>query len=76
MIDCDKIVEWLVDGARSVSNTREVVSELCDNLVGCSIPLSRFGLFVLTLHPQIMGQAFFWKPGAGVDVISASKTRH
>jgi adenylate cyclase len=72
MIDCDKTVEWLVDGARSVSNTREVVSELCDNLVGCGIPISRFGLFVLTLHPQIMGQAFFWKPGAGVDVINAS----
>jgi adenylate cyclase len=63
MLDCNKIVEWLVDGARSVSNTREVVSELCDNLVGCGIPVSRFGLFVLTLHPQIMGQAFFWKPG-------------
>lgn len=27
---------------------------------------------MLTLHPQIMGQAFFWKPDAGVDVISAS----
>jgi adenylate cyclase len=72
MTDGNKIVEWLVDGARSVSNTREVVSELCDKLAGCGIPVSRFGLFVLTLHPQIMGQAFFWKPGAGVDVRSAS----
>jgi adenylate cyclase len=71
MTGCNKIVEWLVDGARSVSDTREVVSELCDRLVGCGIPVSRFGLFVLTLHPQIMGQAFFWKRGTAVDVISA-----
>jgi adenylate cyclase len=72
MVRCSQIVEWLVDGARPVSNTRDVVAELCDRLVGCGIPVSRFGLFVLTLHPQIMGQAFMWKPGTVVDVISAS----
>ena len=27
---------------------------------------------MLTLHPQIMGQAFLWKPGVGVEVTSAS----
>jgi len=69
MVRCSQIVEWLVDGARPVSNTRDVVAELCDRLVGCGIPVSRFGLFVLTLHPQIMGQAFMWKPGTVVDVI-------
>ena len=68
----DEVVEWLTDGARPASNTREVVAELCDRLIGCGIPVWRFGLFVLTLHPQIMGQAFLWKPGVGVEVISAS----
>lgn len=62
----------MTDGARPTSETREVVAELCDRLVGCGIPVWRFGLFVLTLHPQIMGQAFLWQPGAGVEVRSAS----
>src|SRR6202050_5452096 len=68
----DEVVEWLTDGARPASNTREVVAELCDRLIGCGIPVWRFGLFVLTLHPQIMGQAFLWKPGVGVEVTRAS----
>jgi len=72
MVRCNQIVEWLVDGARPVSDTREVVAELCDRLVGCGIPVSRFGLFVFMLHPQIMGQAFMWKPGAAVEVINAA----
>ena len=72
MKNCNEVVEWLTDGARPTSETREVVAELCDRLVGCGIPVWRFGLFVLTLHPQIMGQAFLWKPGAGVEVRSAS----
>ena len=72
MTGYNKVVEWLIDGAQPASETREVVSGLCDRLVDCDIPIWRFGLFMLTLHPQIMGQAFFWKPGAGVDVISAS----
>ena len=49
----DEVVEWLTDGARSASNTPEVVAQLCDRLIGCGIPVWRFGLFVLTLHPQI-----------------------
>ena len=72
MTSCSDVVEWLTDGAQPASDTREVVAELCDRLVGCGIPIWRFGLFVLTLHPQIMGQAFLWKPGAGVEVRSAS----
>jgi len=72
MMGCDEVVEWLIDGARPASDTREVVAELCGLLVDCGIPLWRFGLFVLTLHPQIMGQAFLWNPGAGVAVSSAS----
>src|ERR1700723_3689196 len=72
MMGCDEVVEWLTDGARPALDTREVAAELCDRLLGCGIPVWRFGLFVLTLHPQITGQAFLWKPGVGVEVISAS----
>lgn len=69
--DTRAIVGWLIDGARSASNTEGVLAELCDQLLGCRIPLWRVGLFVLTLHPEIMGQRFLWKAGAAVEVISA-----
>lgn len=73
VIECDTraLVDWLVDGARSAPDTERVVSELCDRLLARGIPLARVGLFVLTLHPQITGQRFLWRPGAAVDVNSA-----
>ena len=71
MVRCNQIVEWLVDGARSASDTSEVVSELCDGLVSCGIPVSRFRLYVFALHPQIMGHAFRWHCGTAVEMISA-----
>jgi adenylate cyclase len=73
MTGCDTkpIVDWLADGARSSADTQRVLAELCDRLVACGIPIGRVGLFVLSLHPQIMGQRFLWKPGAEVDVDSA-----
>jgi adenylate cyclase len=44
------------------------VGQLCDRLVGCEISLSRVGVFVLALHPQIMGRRYLWEPGRPVDV--------
>lgn len=64
------ILDWLIDGARPASDTQSLLSELCDRLV-CGIPIWRVGVFVLTLHPQIMGQRFLWKEGSAVDVNSA-----
>ena len=72
MTSCSDVVEWLTDGAQPASDAREVVADLCDRLVDCGLPLWRFGLFVLTLHPQIMGQAFLWTRGERVEVRSAS----
>jgi adenylate cyclase len=36
------------------------------------MPLWRVAVFVRTLHPDIMGRAFFWQPGAPVRVEAAS----
>ena len=73
MIGCDTraIVDWLVDGARSAPDLESVLGRLCDRLLDCGVPIWRVGLFVLTLHPQIMGQRFLWSPGAAVDVNNA-----
>jgi adenylate cyclase len=65
------VADWLVNGARPAADTPGVLSELCDRLLGCGIPIGRVGLFVLTLHPHVMGQRFLWKPGSPMDVNSA-----
>jgi len=69
--DIKSIVDWLVAGARSTMQADQMVAELCDRLVECGIPLWRVGVFVRTLHPQIMGRRFIWRAGAGVDVREA-----
>jgi adenylate cyclase len=44
---------------------------LCQRLVACGIPLWRVAVFVRTLHPDIMGRRFMWRPDAAVEVSSA-----
>ena len=70
MMNCDTkaIGDWLAAGARSAPDAEDMVGQLCDRLVGCEIPLSRVGVFVLALHPQIMGRRYLWEPGRPVDV--------
>ncbi len=44
------------------------MSETCERLVEAGLPLWRVGVFVRTLHPDIFGRAFIWRPGAEVVV--------
>ena len=62
------IADWLIDGARSAVQPQEVLVQLCDRLVACGIPLWRVAVFVNTLHPQIIGRRFIWRPGADVEI--------
>jgi adenylate cyclase len=71
MNDPQAVADWLIDGARSAADTQGVLGELCDQLVCCGFPIWRVGLFLLTLHPHVMGQRFLWKAGSAVDVNSA-----
>ncbi len=66
------VVDWLVDGARTVSAPQDVLAELCDRLSACGLPLHRVAVFVRTLHPDIMGQRFLWRPGQAVEVSARS----
>ena len=69
--DLKKISDWLIDGARSAVNPPLMVAELCERLVAAGLPLWRVGIFVRTLHPDILGVNFIWKPGAEVAVGTA-----
>ena len=66
-----KVADWLIDGARSAVSPPQMMAEFCERLVGAGLPLWRAGVFVRTLHPDILGVNFIWKPGAEVAVGSA-----
>jgi adenylate cyclase len=62
------VVDWLVDGARTARGPEAVLAELCRRLVALGLPLHRVAVFVRTLHPNVMGRRFLWRPGGGVEV--------
>jgi adenylate cyclase len=66
--ELQKLSDWLIDGARSATKPGQVMAETCELLVKAGIPLWRVGVFVRTLHPDIFGRNFIWKPGAEVEI--------
>ena len=70
--DLQKLTDWLVDGARSAPSPPQMMAETCERLVAAGLPLWRVGVFVRTLHPDIIGRNFIWRPGAEIAVGSVS----
>jgi len=66
--DTSSVVDWLMLGARSATQAKEIMGEMCERLVACGVPLWRAAVFVRTLHPQITGRRFLWRLGGGVEV--------
>ena len=64
--ELQKLKDWLIDGARSAPGPTRMMSETCERLVQAGLPLWRVGVFVRTLHPDIVGRNFVWRPGAEV----------
>jgi len=64
-------VDWLIDGARSAPQPQQVLAQLSERLIACGIPLWRVAVYVRTLHPQVMGRRFLWRPGAEVETSDA-----
>jgi adenylate cyclase len=69
--ELQKIKDWMIDGARSSTDPTHMLSDLCERLIAAGIPLWRVGLFIRTLHPDIFGRSFLWRPGAEVVVGTA-----
>jgi adenylate cyclase len=70
-IELQKVIDWLIDGARSAASPAQMMAQACERLVQAGLPLWRVGVFVRTLHPDILGFNFIWKPGAEVTVGTA-----
>jgi adenylate cyclase len=66
-----EVADWLIDGARSAPQPDQVLAALSERLVACGIPLWRVAVFVRTLHPQVMGRRFIWRPGTEVEISEA-----
>ncbi|CAN5449552.1 adenylate/guanylate cyclase domain-containing protein [soil metagenome] len=62
------VIDWLIDGARSASRVDLFVTETCERVVGCGVPLWRAGVFVSMLHPSMIGRNFIWRRGVGVTM--------
>jgi adenylate cyclase len=67
-----EIIDWLIDGARSAPNPAALLKQTCERLVAAGVPLWRVGAFVRTLHPDVLGRNFIWRPGAEVVVGTAT----
>ncbi len=66
------LFEWLLDGAPGASTSPEIVERLAVEARAGGIPLDRVAVFVSTLHPNIFGRAFYWRPDAPVHVADLS----
>jgi len=66
--EMQKITDWMIDGARSATSPIRLMSETCERLLAAGLPLWRVGVFIRTLHPDIYGRNFIWRPGAEVEV--------
>jgi adenylate cyclase len=61
------LAEWLVDGARTAATPVHMMAQACERMAEAGLPLWRVGVFVRTLHPEIFGRSFIWRPGAEVE---------
>jgi adenylate cyclase len=66
--ELQKLTDWLIDGGRSAASPSRFMAETCERMVAAGLPLWRVGIFVRTLHPDIYGRNFIWKPGAEVEL--------
>ena len=64
----EAVIDWIVGGAASVNQPQDVLAELCTRLTACGVPLWRVAVFVRTLHPNIIGRRFVWRPGQDVEI--------
>ena len=69
--ELQKLTDWLMDAARSAPTPTALLAQTCERLVAAGVPLWRGAAFVKTLHPDMLGRSFVWRPGAEVVVGSA-----
>ncbi len=64
-VNIQPVVDWLIEGARPSRLPRDVLLDTCRRTVAAGLPLYRVGVFVRTLHPNMLGRAFIWQADKG-----------
>ena len=67
------LVQWLVNGAPGASRPEQVITGMFDRICAAGVPLSRSAVFVRTLHPNIIGVSYIWRPGQALEVFRAPR---
>src|SRR5215470_17676009 len=67
--ELEKLTVWLMDGARSAQTPLDFLKQVCERLIVAGVPLHRVGASVRTLHPDLLGRNFVWRPGEEVVII-------
>ncbi|SFI00542.1 adenylate/guanylate cyclase domain-containing protein [Bradyrhizobium sp. Gha] len=62
-----RVLNWLIDGGRTSGTSADMIAAVCEKLVEAGLPLTRFGMFIRTLHPEIFGRNFIWRQGQKVE---------
>ena len=75
-LNIQPVVDWLDDGAPARAPPQEVLLETCRRMVAAGLPLYRVGVFVRTLHPNVLGRGVHLagRPRRGRD--RRSRPRH
>lgn len=69
--DLKQISDWISGGLSLDPQPEDLMQDMCERLVAAGLQLGRVGVFVRTLHPQIFGRSYVWRPGLGVTGFSA-----
>ena len=67
----DPVARWFVTEGYTITDTAELVRQSAERLVAAGIPLYRLAYFRRTLHPELIGDAFFWRRGRSVEAMAA-----
>jgi adenylate cyclase len=59
-LNIQPVIDWLIEGARPSRLPQDVLRDTCRRTVAAGLPLYRVGVFVRTLHPNVLGRGFIW----------------
>jgi adenylate cyclase len=60
-LNVQPVIDWLIEGARTSRLPQDVLRDTCRRTVAAGLPLYRVGVFVRTLHPNVLGRGFIWQ---------------
>jgi adenylate cyclase len=73
-LNVQPVIDWLADGAPPSRLAHHVMHETCRRMVAAGLPLYRVGIYVRTLHPNVLGRGFVWQ--ADRDTVEVNEAAH